>query len=314
MLKKTICTFFVFCCIHFLSAQEYSLYRNYLFNNFYNLNPAACGYDGAFISQVSSSKKWLGINGSPSSQVFGNSIRLGEEEFYDPNMHLNRPFINLAKRVGLGFTVFNETSGPLRHTGLLFAYAYHLHLYNSRLSLGLSGLIAQYKLDTDEFKPVESDDPILYAKSSAIIPDINFGMLFYNRKLFYGISANGLMNFNKIMDHTNTFPEIIGCGGYKFKLTKEFEFEPSLFIFRSGEGKFSTDVNAKLYFLSKYWFLLSYQVNRELQLGVAMYFKPGLQLCYSYAINTKGLATYYQGSQIISLRVDVTSLVKKHHN
>jgi type IX secretion system PorP/SprF family membrane protein len=156
MCKKQLLSFILlysFPC--FLVAQELDFYRNYMFDNLYNLNPAASGFNGSFISHISVSKKWLGINGSPSTQVFSNSIRLGEEEFYDPNMFLNRPLINIAKRVGLGLTIFNESNGPLYHTGLLFAYAYHLPVQRNRLSFGLSGIITHYRLNTKEFEPID---------------------------------------------------------------------------------------------------------------------------------------------------------------
>jgi type IX secretion system PorP/SprF family membrane protein len=313
MFKKSIFAFFVLSLFQLLSGQELSLYRNYMFNNLYNLNPAAAGFDGAFVSQLSVSKKWIGIKGSPTGEVFSSSIRLGEEEFYDRNMFLNRPFINLAKRVGLGITFYNESSGPLRHTGLLFAYAYHLHLYNGRLSFGLSGLLSQYKLDTQEFKPIEADDPGLYTHTSAIIPDANIGVIYYNPDFFTGVSVNRLVNFNKIMDHTNDLPDIVVCGGYKFNINSEVKFEPSVFMVRSGNEQFSIDLNGKLYLVNKYWLLLSYQSNGEVIIGFSMYINPGIHLCYSYAINTSGLANYKQGSQILSLRANIGALVKKYN-
>ena len=302
----------IICFPNIAFSQQLDLSGNYQLNNFYNINPAAAGFDGFFISQLTVSKKWLGINGSPANQVFSNSLRLGDEEFYDPNMFLNRPLINLASRVGIGFTVFNETSGPLRHTGILFAYAYHISIRESRLSFGLSGVISQYYLNTQKFKPVRADDPDLYTNTSAIIPDLNIGAMYYNRMVFIGISANGLVNFNKVMDHTQTFPDIVACGGYKFTINYILKLEPSLFIWKYGQGAFSADINGKLYFRDKNWFLLSYQGNDEVLAGIGLSIKTGMQICYTYAINTNGLASYNAGSQSISLRLDIAALARKH--
>jgi type IX secretion system PorP/SprF family membrane protein len=296
----------------FLHAQNIALYRNYMYSNFYNLNPAAAGFDGAIISQITVSKKWIGINGSPANQVFSNSLRLGEDEFYDPHKFIIRPLINLAPRVGLGFTVYNETSGPLRHTGLLLAYAYHISIYESRLSFGLSGLISQYHLETQEFKPIISDDLSLYSNNTAIVPDVNFGALYYNRRFFAGISAVNLINFKKVMDHTETSPDIIVCGGYKFKINKAYKIEPSLFIWKHGQGTYSTDINCKLYFNDKNWLLIAYQGSSEILFGVGLNIKTGIQVCYYYSTNTNGLASYNAGSQSISFRADIAALVKKH--
>jgi len=295
-----------------VQAQESSLYSNYLCNNFYNINPAAAGYDGDFISQLTASKKWLGTDGSPANQVLSNSIRLGDAEFYDPHMFINRPLINYAPRVGLGFTVFNESNGPMQYTGVMFAYAYHISMRSNHLSFGLSGLITQYHLNTQEFKPVNPDDPSLYTNNSAIVPDVNVGALFYNPSLFAGISANGLLNFNKTLGHTQTFPDIVVCAGNKFLLNPLFKFEPSLFIWKYGQGSLSVDVNGKLYFRDNNWLMLSYHGNGEILAGIGLNLKAGLQLYYTFAVSTNRLATYNAGSHSISIRANIVTLMRKH--
>ena len=86
------------------------------------------------------------------------------------------------------------------------------------------------------------------------------------------------------------------------------KFEPSLFIVRYGSGTIITDINTKWYYRNRYWLLLSYQGRGEVLAGLAFMFKPGLQLCYSYAINTNGLAGYNAGSQNISLRMNIAAI------
>src|SRR5208283_2242565 len=100
-------------------AQEISQLKDYFANSLYNIDPAAAGFNGGFISQLSYSKNWTNLPGSPECQILSNSIRLGEEEFYDPKMFKTKPMINLSNHASLGVTVFNETEGPLQHTGIL---------------------------------------------------------------------------------------------------------------------------------------------------------------------------------------------------
>jgi len=311
MFKRIIYTLVLVTISHILSAQEFSLYRNYMFNNFYNLNSAAAGYDGSFISQVTISKKWLGISDSPSSQVLSNSVRLGKGEYFDKNNYYYSPTKSFINNVGLGFTVFNETNGPVRHTGVLLAYAYNIPLRTGQLSFGLSAVIAQYGLNTGKFKPIEVNDPTLYYTTSAIVPDANFGMLFYNRNLFAGISINGLINLNRVMDHHNTTPAVTACAGYKVGISSEVKVEPSVFAIRDGQKKFSTDINAKLYYTNRYWVLLSYQSSGSFQGGFAMNIKTGLQLSYAVTVSTSGLANRFQNSQNISLRADISALTQR---
>lgn len=311
MFKRIIYTLAIVSISHFLSAQESSLYRNYMFNNFYNLNSAAAGYDGNFISQITISKKWLGIKDSPSSQVLSNSIRLGKWDYFDKNNYYYSPGKSFINKIGVGFTFFNETNGPIRHTGVLMAYAYHIPLRTGQLSFGLSGIVAQYGLNTDKFKPIEVNDPTLYYTTSAVVPDANFGMLFYNRNLFAGVSINGLINLNRVMDHTNMTPAITACAGYRIGITSEVKVEPSVFAIRDGQKRFSTDINAKLYYTNRYWVLLSYQSSGGFQGGFAMNIKTGLQLSYAVAVSTSGLANRLQNSQNISLRADIAALTQR---
>jgi len=57
---------------------------------------------------------------------------------------------------------------------------------------------------------------------------------------------------------------------------------------------------------------MSYQGNSDVLAGFGVAIKGGLQLSYSYAINTTSLASFYQGSQCISLRADMARLISKH--
>ena len=124
MIRKVLFVIILISFTNSLVSQELFLDRNYFANNFYHLNPAAAGIEGEFISQLTVSKKWAGIAGSPAIQSFSNSIKLGGEGFYDEEMFLQKPLFNIAERVGIGVTLFSEASGPLRNTGFYL----HMHI------------------------------------------------------------------------------------------------------------------------------------------------------------------------------------------
>jgi len=309
--KKSICIFILSSFSFLLYAQDQCLNRNYMSNGLYNINPAAAGFDGAFISELTGYKKWMGLNGSPAGQVLSNSLKLGSEGFYDPDMFLNRPFFNIAPRVGIGFTIFNESSGPLRHTGLLLAYAYHIPIKENHLSFGLSGLITQHYVNTREFKAVNEGDAALYSNATLFVPNLNFGVMFYNRKLFIGMAVDGLLNYNSQLYDTKTSPDIVFFGGNKFIINQNFTFEPSTFLWKYEDGTISLGINSKLYYSDKNWALVSYTNKREILAGIGITIKSGIQLNYIYTTSTAGLSTYSLGKQSISIRVDITTLVRK---
>ncbi|NJK96058.1 MAG: PorP/SprF family type IX secretion system membrane protein [Bacteroidales bacterium] len=293
-----------------LWAQDQSSYSEYLYNHLYNQNPAAAGFDGSIISQLSVSKKWMGTRDSPSAQVLSTSVRLGEEEFYDEKMLIRKSFVNLAPRVGLGLTVMNREAGPLRQTGLLLAYAYHISIRESRLSLGISGTISRYHLNTSKFNPVNPDDNVLYADNNAIIPDFNAGILYYNRSFFGGISVNRLVNFSRKLNHRQDDPDIIICGGYKFKTGSSFKLEPSVFIQKIQDQDVIFDINGKLYYNDRNWLILSYRNNGELTGVIGLTVKPGFLINYGYTLGLSGFSNYNSGSHSISLKVNVETLIR----
>ncbi len=254
----------------------------------------------------------MGVNGSPSGQVFSNSLRLGEENFYDENMFINRPVINIADRVGIGLTVYNDNNGPLKHTGLLFAYAYHIPFRENRLSLGLSGSVTQHYLNTQLFKPANAGDPELYNNNKAIVPEVNFGIIFHNPRFFAGLALNNIVNLNKTMDHKNSFPSVVAHGGYIFKINSTYKIEPALYLWKFSQENFSADFNCRVVFRNRNWLLLSYQNYNSLLAGICISVTKAVHLGYSYAVGTQGLSAYYSGNQSLSLRADIAALINKH--
>lgn len=295
------------------SSQEMNPLHNFVSNSLYTVNPAAAGFDGGFTAQLTYSKSWAGIPGSPCSQVLSTGIRMGDEEFYDPQQFVNKPILNLNDRIGLGLSLYNETEGPLRHTGVLLAYAYHISVRSMRLSLGLSGMLTQYHLNTSEFKPIIADDPELYTNTSALVPDFNVGAMLYNRLGFVGLSASGLVNFHKTMDYQQTSPDVSLCAGYKYELNKALAIQPSLLIIQPLSGNLEFTINGKLFIKDRNWLLFSYQSRGLVNAGFGLAISRAMQLGYNYGINTNCLAAHSFGNHSVLLRVDVGSL-KKNRN
>jgi type IX secretion system PorP/SprF family membrane protein len=292
-------------------TQQLSLFDNYLFSNFYNINPAAAGFDGAFESTLSISKKWISLDQSPSSQVISNSLKLGDEGFYDNNMFLNRPLFNVAPRVGIGFSVFNESSGPLHHTGALMAYAYHIRLKEKHISFGISVLATQHYLNNSSFKPATLDDPVMNTRNSAFVPDFNLGVLCYSQRWFFGISVDRIVNINKTMDHTYTLPDIFVVGGYKYEMMTHVAFEPSLLFHSGGDLNNLIDLNFRLRYHDDYWLLLSYRSKREIISGIGLKIFDGIQMGYNYGFSSTGLSGYLRGSHSFAIYTDIAQLSQK---
>jgi len=70
------------------------------------------------------------------------------------------------------------------------------------ISLGLSGGIVQYAIDTRDAQLIDEDDAVAFAKTNKLYPDIGFGVAFYRRLhknddlIFAGLSAPQILGLN----------------------------------------------------------------------------------------------------------------------
>jgi hypothetical protein len=103
-------------------------------------------------------------------------------------------------------------------------------------------------------------------------------------------------------------------GGCHLRLNNNFKIEPSLFFQKHGEGITTLDINSKVYYRNKNWLLLSYQSFSGFLAGFGINIISGIQLYYTYGINTTGLSGHQKGSQSISIQADVTSMFGKIRN
>jgi len=61
MRNKLFILFLVLIIPQVVSSQKLNLYRRYVLNNFYQINPDSAGYDGGFISKLNYSQQWVGL-------------------------------------------------------------------------------------------------------------------------------------------------------------------------------------------------------------------------------------------------------------
>jgi len=311
MRNKLFILFLILIIPQVVSSQELNLYRRYVLNNFYQINPASAGYDGEFISKLNYSQQWLGLADAPSIQTFSTSVRLGNKDFYNPKMYVNRPIFNINERVGLGLSFFNERNGPLRHTGIMLAYAYHIPLRYKTLSFGISGTGTQYYLNNNQFKPIDSNDPgLLFSENKAVVPNINIGSMLYNQKYFLGVSVNELLNSNHQITKNKTRPNFVLCGGYRYHLKSYFDIEPSLFLLKYNQDNLKLDINAKLYFRELNYLILSYRSSKEILAGIGLHIQDGIQIAYAYNVTIGGLSTYSYGNHEFMVLFSFSELLR----
>lgn len=157
-------------------AQDIPLFSQKLTNSFI-YNPSLAGH--TFGSMTASYRlNYLGVQNAPRNTF----------------LSFHAPFANY--RFGGGFNVFQENVGIWQNTYLSGAFAYHLHFTRfSILSFGVGAENNSVRLNTlTSFEKISLNDDLTLQRynTTNTKPDFSFGMMYQNRFIKVGASANRL--------------------------------------------------------------------------------------------------------------------------
>ncbi len=125
-----------------VKAQQLTFFSQYMVDN-YNVNPAAAGaYDYMPIS-LQIRQQWVGFNEAPGTQQLSAHMKIQDHH-------------------GAGLRFYNEKLGPLNRISVQGSYAYHIEIdRDQHLSLGLSFMMNQHRLDGSNFNLNSQTDQVL---------------------------------------------------------------------------------------------------------------------------------------------------------
>src|SRR5690606_26502764 len=152
-------------------AQQNIQFTQYIFNSI-SVNPAYAGYKEEWFAQLALRRQWTGLDGAPQTG------QLSIDGVVNPE----------KKNVGLGLQITADKLGAQAASSVYLNYAYRLRLNledTERLSFGIGAGMTQYSLDGTRLEPGPGDeyDPILLnGKISSFVPDVRFGVYYYNPK------------------------------------------------------------------------------------------------------------------------------------
>ncbi|MFC7523413.1 type IX secretion system membrane protein PorP/SprF [Parapedobacter sp. GCM10030251] len=231
-------------------AQQNIQFTQYIFNSM-SVNPAYTGYKEEWFGQLGLRSQWVGLKGAPQTGL------LSIDGLADP----------INKRHGVGMQITADRLGPQSATSAYANYAFRLRLNEEdtqRLSFGIGAGVTQYSLDGAMLDPVDGGDQVLPAgKISNWVPDIRFGVYYYNPKWYAGISVMDLLSgdqSNNIFRWDNTTTDNIRrkrhlyfIGGALFDLSQGLKLRPSLLVKEDFNGPTSLDLNAMFIFGDRFW-------------------------------------------------------------
>src|SRR5690606_21974277 len=162
-------------------AQQNIQFTQYIFNSM-SVNPGYTGYKEEWFGQLGLRSQWVGLDGAPQTGL------LSIDGIVDP----------IRKRHGVGMQITADKLGPQSATSAYANYAFRLRLNEEdtqRLSFGVGAGVTQYSLNGALLDPNDGGDQVVPAgKISNWIPDVRFGVYYYNPKWYAGVSVMDLLS------------------------------------------------------------------------------------------------------------------------
>ncbi len=274
-------------------AQQDPLFSQYMFNKL-AINPGYAGSRDVLTVDALYRYQWVNIDGSP--RTFSASV--------------HSPLRN--QHIGLGLNVYSDVIGPSVMQGGLATFTYRILFPDAKLSFGLQAGVKYSDINWAMVKPFDMEDPsLVHQLKNKAVPDANFGIYYYSKKYFVGLSSkqllqnqmsivsvNGKDEFTKLLRH------FYGMAGAAFPLSDQVVFRPSVLVKFVQNAPPQLDLNASFLFAGAFWLGASYRSEKALSLMTEFNITQSLRIGYSYDIWFNELGAYNKGSHEIRLGFD----------
>tara|TARA_A100001011_G_scaffold64900_1_gene65632 strand:+ start:503 stop:1465 length:963 start_codon:yes stop_codon:yes gene_type:complete len=235
-----------------LFCQQEASFSQYMFNQ-QLINPAYVGAQSYTQLSILNHSQWLNIEGAPETQALSVGTKL-------------------SKKVGIGFSAFNDRIGPARNTSSSIDFAYHLKLNENNLKLGLglkmSGRLNS--LDLSNISTVQSGDNLFTFQSQNEL-NLNFGAGFYlySPNFYLGMGVPFLLEEDTFNIQRNFYV----ITGAIFRLSETIQLKPSFLIQKTTDIETIYDNSVWLVFNDRFW--IGPQYRASLKNGVPSRKKGG---------------------------------------
>lgn len=299
-------------------SQQAPVYSQYLLNGFL-MNPAAAGSEGYSAVNLTVREQWVGLQGGPSTYALSFQTRFMEDSKIERKKSVRKRSRSASRggKVGLGGYLFNHKNGAVDRTGLKLTYAYHISFEKSQLSLGLSLVGYQYKLDESKIQLEVPGDVLWQGVHKAVfIPDADVGVYFTTKDYWVGLSVGQLLEsaikfgdegYSQFVMERNYYL----MGGYDFAVSEDVVLSPSTHIKFAENGKIQADISGRCYFMQNFWGGLTYRTGQSIILGAGVSVDR-LVFGYSYDMGLNSLQKHSYGTHEFTFIAKLGDFTSRH--
>jgi type IX secretion system PorP/SprF family membrane protein len=153
-----------------------------------------------------------------------------------------------------------------------------------------------------------NDAQLMYSATSAVMLNFSFGMYYYTKKYYLGISMPLFLS-NELDENTGKYKisnnfsgsNYFFSGGYEFVVSSQVKFQPSILIKYHPDNPVQIDYNARISLKDRIWIGIGYRSKDMLVGMVQCQLNYQLRMGYSYDFNFSDIGKYINGSHEIVL-------------
>lgn len=291
-MKKVLATFLFFQLISNSEAQQLPYYSQFRTNQFV-MNPAVTGTKKFVDARISYRKQWVGYEGAPITKGFSLNSRY------------------FKGKMGTGFFLTQDETGPTKRTFLDLAYAFHIRYPDIELSFGLAGNMTRYEINGTLITIHNSQDKAIAQNlfASDWVGNASAGLLLYNDRFHFGVSALNLLGQSEKYYEGDTVKEAgikmpvhsVVSVGYNWSGNPYWIWENSVQVIYIQAAPFTVDYKMRVHYKEKIFGGFSFRPSDAISLETGVTIKGEFQIAYSYDIVTSKLRKYESGTHEIML-------------
>jgi type IX secretion system PorP/SprF family membrane protein len=274
-----------------ISAQQIVASSQYM-NNDYAFNTAVAGTKANLRVSLGARKQWMGFKGAPLVQNVTFQGRV-------------------AKNIGLGASIYNDTWGLSRRTGLNLGVNYIMQTTSDiDVSFGISALINQFGINRDKVVTEVPDDIAVYdGIGNQLFPDLGLSV-YANSEYFYGgVSATNLIQVKNDLSNSLTSGNYLArtvylIAGGNVEVADGIVVEPSILFANTANSPSQIQGDVKVEYDRFLWLGFGYRLNDALVVNAGVFVKT-FTIGYSYDFTISSLSQNLSGSHEIFLAFDI---------
>jgi type IX secretion system PorP/SprF family membrane protein len=279
-----------------VKAQIEPVFTQYMYNETF-INPAYVGSHDDISATLLYRKQWVGIDGAPETQTFSIHAPIDD------------------RRLGVGFSVINETIGVSHEQGFYGSFAYRILYPHSALAFGVTGgFVNDEELYTQLQIITQGDHQFTNDVTKMFMPNAGFGMYYYSDRFYAGLSIPRLLENNIVPSEVGYVVTNMGdlkiwhyylTSGYVLDLNDELKLEPTIMAQVVENAPVQLDVDANLLFSEFLWVGAGYRTGDAVSALIGLQLSKQLRIGFSYDYTLTDLQKYNTGTYEFTLRYDV---------